>query len=111
MIPPIPKKILNHSVIYEKYVEDSGEGNIYEKPIVLDYVRIEEQKQIIKTSNGIEIIGSATLYYDLVNSTGLSEKPVNESKVTFEDRTYIIMDTDILRANSKVPHHYEIKLK
>lgn len=108
---PIPKKMLPNQVIYQKYKADDGEGSSYEKPVILNHVKIDEQKQIVYTSNSAELVGNAMLYYDLVNSTGLEEKPVNESLITFEDRTYTVVDTDVLRGNSNKPHHYEIKLK
>ena len=103
--------MLPNQVIYQKYKADEGEGSSYENPVTLEHVKIDEQKQIVYTSNGAELVGNAMLYYDLVNSTGLDEKPVNESLITFEDRTYTVVDTDVLRGNSNRPHHYEIKLK
>ena len=33
------------------------------------------------TSNGREIVGNARLFYDLTNSSGLSDKPVQNSKI------------------------------
>lgn len=108
---PIPKKMLPNKVTYQKYLSDDGEGSSYADPVTLDHVKIDEQKQIVYTSNGAELVGNAMLFYDLVNSTGLDEKPVNESLIIFEDRTYTVVDTDILRGNSNTPHHYEIKLK
>ena len=108
---PIPKKMLPNQATYLKYKADNGEGSSYEKPVILNHVKIDEQKQIVYTSNGAELIGNAMLYYDLVNSAGLEEKPVNESLIIFEDRTYTIVDTDVLRGNSNKPHHYEIKLQ
>lgn len=108
---PIPKKMLPNKATYLKYKADDGEGSSYEEPVTLDHVKIDEQKQIVYTSNGTELVGNAMLFYDLVNSTGLDEKPVNESLIIFEDRTYTVVDTDVLRGNSNRPHHYEIKLK
>ena len=51
------------------------------------------------------------LFYDLTNSSGFTNKPVNESKITFNGKTYTVKDTDILRANDNTPHHYEVLLK
>lgn len=103
--------MLPNKVTYQKYLSDDGEGSSYAEPVELNYVKIEEQKQLVFTSNGTELVGNAMLFYDLVNSTGLDNKPANESLITFEDRVYKVDDTDILRGNSNKPHHYEIKLK
>ena len=51
------------------------------------------------------------MFYDYINSTGLSAKPINESVITFNGRDYHIVDTEILYGNSAIPHHYEVMLK
>ena len=111
MIKPIPKKMLPNSVNYYEYIADTGEGSTFSSVVTLANVKIDEQKQFNYSSNGREIVGNAMLYYDCVNSIGLVDKPINESKMLFEDRTYYVVDTDILRDNSNNPHHYEILLK
>ena len=111
MIKPIPKRMLPNSATYEEYVADTGEGSSYKTPITLDHIKVDEQTQFSYTSNGKEIVGNAMLFYDLTNSSGFNNDPVNESKITFNDKTYTIKDTDILRANDSTPHHYEVLLK
>lgn len=108
---PIPKRKLPNSVSYRQYKADTGEGSSYETAVTLSNVKVDEQKRFSYTSNGREIVGNAIMFYDLVNSSGLTTLPVNESEVIFNGRTYIIKDTDILRADSDTPHHYEILLK
>jgi hypothetical protein len=108
---PIPKRMLVNSVTYEEYVNDTGEGSYYKTPVTLSNVKIDEQKQFSYTNNGKEIVGNAMLFYDLTNSSGLTNSPVNESKITFNGKTYTVKDTDILRANNSTPHHYEVLLK
>src|SRR5574344_107096 len=108
---PIPKRMLINSATYEEYIADAGEGSSYKTPITLGNVKIDEQKQFSYTANGKEVIGNAMLFYDLVNSSGLTEEPTNESIITFNDKKYTIKDLDILRAKDKTPHHYEILLK
>lgn len=111
MIKPIPKRKLPNSVSYKAYLGNSGEGDTYDTATTLNYVKIDEQKQLKVTNNGREIVGNAMLYYDYVNSSGLVARPINNSIIEFEGRTYHIVDTDILRADSSTPHHYEVLLK
>ena len=110
-IKPIPKELLPNSCTYQKYIKDTGEGSSYSSPVTLSFVKIDEQKQFSYTANGKEVIGNAIIFYDLVNSSGLTEEPTNESIITFNDKKYTIKDLDILRANDNTPHHYEILLK
>lgn len=108
---PIKKRMLVNEATYKEYVSDSGEGSTYKDEITLGRIKIDEQKRFSYTSNGKEVIGNAIMFYDLVNSTGLTSEPVNESIITFNGKTYTIKDTDILRANNSTPHHYEVLLK
>lgn len=111
MIKPIPKRMLVNSATYEEYDDELGEGGSYKTSVTLNNVKIDEQLQFSYTSNGKEIVGNAIMFYDLTNSSGLTDSPVNESKITFNGKTYTIKDTDILRANDSTPHHYEVLLK
>lgn len=111
MIKPIPKRMLVNSATYEEYIADTGEGSSYKTPVTLDHIKVDEQTQFSYTSNGKEIVGNAIMFYDLTNSSGLTDSPVNESKITFNGKTYTVKDTDILRANDSTPHHYEVLLK
>lgn len=106
----IPKKLLPNTVDYYEYISDTGEGSSFKSKVVLSNVKVDEQTQYSYTQNGREVVGKAMLYYDCTNSSGLTDKPLNESKVVFNDRTYHIVDTDILRTEN-TPHHYEVLLK
>ncbi len=107
----IQRKNLPHTATYKAYTGNSGEEDTYDTPIPLNYVKIEEKTQYKYTNNGKEIVGNALMFYDYVNSTGLSDKPKNESIITFNGRDYHVVDTEILCGNSSIPHHYEVMLK
>lgn len=112
MIKAIPKRKLPHTAIYNAYLGNTGEGDTWEETdITIKFCKIEERQQFIYNNNGREIIGNATMFYDYVNSTGLTDKPINNSKITFNNHEYRIVDTEVLYADSTTPHHYEILLK
>ena len=108
---PIPKRMLPNEVVYKEYLGDTGEGVSFSSPITLKNVKVEERQQFRYNSNGRELVGNALMFYDLVNSSGLNDKPIPESEVIFNGKTYTVIDTDVLRANSDVAHHYEVLLK
>lgn len=110
MLKPIPKRLLPNNVSYKPYIE-TGEGSSYGTAVPLYNVKVEEKKQLYTTQDGAEVIGNAMLFYDFVNSKGLTSEPINESIITFNNKTYHIIDTETLRGNSSQPHHYEILLK
>lgn len=109
-VNPIPKKLLPNSVDYYEYIADTGEGSSFKSKVTLVDVKIDQQLQFIYGTNGREIVGNAMLYYDCTNSSGLTSKPINESEVVFDGKTYHIVDTDILRTED-TPHHYEMLLR
>ncbi len=111
MIKPIPKRLLPHSVIYKEYLGNNGEGDEWGEEMSLSFVKVEEKTQLKVTSNGREIVGNAKMFYDLINSNGLANKPTQNSKITFNDKEYSIIDVDSLYATKVTPHHYEILLK
>lgn len=111
MIKPIPKRLMPHSAIYKAYLGNTGEGDSWGEEISLNFIKIEEKMQLKVTSNGREVIGNARMFYDLVNSSGLTDKPIENSLIIYNGREYKIVNVDVLCANSAKPHHYEVLLK
>lgn len=111
MIKPIPKRLLPHSAIYKKYLGNTGEGDELGEETPLSFIKIEEKNQLKVTSNGREIVGNARMFYDLTNSDGLIDKPVENSIINFNEKTYKVVDVDILCPDTSHPHHYEVLLK
>lgn len=111
MIKPIPKRLLPHNCIYKQCLSNNGEGDEWDTDVPLKFVKVEEKIQLKVTSNGREIVGNARLFYDLINSSGLTDKPVQNSKIIFNGHEYRVVDTDVLCGDEDTPHHYEVMLK
>ena len=111
MIKPIPKRLLPHNCVYNKYLGNTGEGDEWGTDIPLNFVKIEEKMQLKVTSNGREVVGNARLFYDLINSSGLTDKPIQNSKIIYKSHEYRVVDTDVLCGEQDTPHHYEVLLK
>ena len=111
MIKPIPKRLLPHSAIYKEYLGNTGEGDSWGEDNSLDFIKIEEKMQLKVTSNGREVVGNARMFYDLVSSSGLNTKPVENSLIIYNGKEYKIINVDVLCADSANPHHYEMLLK
>ena len=89
---------------------DSGEGASYDTEVELTNVKIDDKKTLIQTSEGMEQIGNAIMFYDLQSSNGLTNTPINHSKVEFKGKEYHIVDFETLYVTDTA-HHYEIILK
>lgn len=111
MIRPIPKRLLPHNAIYKEYLGNMGEGDEWGADIPLSFVKIEEKMLLKVNSNGREIVGNARMFYDLVNSNGLNNKPVENSIINFNGKNYKVVSVDILCPDTSYPHHYEVILK
>lgn len=111
MLKPIPRRKLPHQATYKAYTGNLGEGDTYDTPITLTYVKIDDTKQIAITNNGREVIGNALMFYDYVNSTGLVQIPPQESIITFNNKDYHIVSVEILYGDDNIEHHYEVLLK
>lgn len=112
MIKPIPKRLLPHKCIYKKYLGNIGESDEWDEiGVTLKFVKVEEKMQLKITSNGREVVGNARLFYDLANSSGLTDNPVQNSKIIYNSREYRVVDTDVLCGEQATPHHYEVLLK
>ena len=111
MIRPIPKRLLPHTCFYKSYKGNNGEGDIWDESITLKNVKVEEKMQLKVTSNGREVVGNAKLFYDCINSNGLTSKPIENSIIIYNQHEYRVVDTAVLCADKMEPHHYEILLK
>lgn len=111
MIRPIPKRLLPHNATYKEYLGNNGEGDEWGEDIPLTFIKIEETTQLKVNSNGREIVGNARMFYDLINSLGLTTKPVENSIIIYNGKEYRVVDSNVLCADSAKPHHYEVLLK
>lgn len=111
MIRPIPKRLLPHSCTYKEYLGNNGETDEWGKDIPLTFVKVEEKMQLKVTSNGREVVANARLFYDLINSSGLSSKPIQNSKIIYNGHEYKVIDTAVLCGEKSIAHHYEVMLK
>lgn len=108
---PIPKRLLPHNCIYKKYLGNTGEDDEWGEDSLLSHVKIEIKMQLKVTSNGREVIGNARMFYDLTNSHGLVDKPVQNSKIIFNNHEYRVVDVAVLCGEEATAHHYEVMLK
>jgi len=108
---PIPLKLLPSTVAYQKYLGNTGEKVSFASSLNLTHVKIEERKIYRKSLDRVEVVGNAMLFYDCFHSSGLNDIPIPQSKITYNGKEYIVVDTDVLRGYSDTPHHYEVLLK
>lgn len=111
MVRSIPINLLFHNVVYYKRLgKNDYEEITYADPVSIKRVRIDPSSKIIKRNQGDEEQLNALLFYDSVKSVPLNIDFVENDKIEFEGKTYLIAIVEKLYDNSKL-HHLEIGLK
>ena len=121
MISPIPKKLLPHSAeLITKYDPDKWGNSAESDTVILEHIRIEPSEKIIMENSEIKIKLSATIFYDMRNSSPdakfrlkgdiIGEKTVDVQQIFFNGRIFTVKTIEAHYADSKNIHHYEIGL-
>ncbi|MFT4189869.1 MAG: hypothetical protein QM621_15000 [Aeromicrobium sp.] len=58
----IPAWLLPHTVTVETYAGASGLGDRHEAPQVVDRVRVDHTRRLVRDENGDEVVSEATVY-------------------------------------------------
>lgn len=113
MSRPISKRLLFHSATLYKYsesVQDQwGKRNYSGAPVALENIRIEPSGRMVKTTTNNEIMLSAVLFHDEVNSSPRAFIYALEDMIEFEEHTYFVKSTERLPDNHGW-HHWEVGL-
>ena len=114
MIKPIKKKNLPNTILYEKYLGDTGTGDTFDTQKTITNVALQEKKTRVATQDGFIIIGKGIVFVDAKNSlvddaTVTNDLFVEKSRVIFNNKTYIVKDIENLDYESgKGIHHWEL---
>lgn len=108
-VKPIPKKVLPHSIEYERYSGEGRNGPTYDMAITVKNVRIEPTSEKIVDGNGEQIQLKSKLFIDAVNSTPAVHLKA-KSIVHFNGNDYYIQSVAPYYANSTNVHHWELRL-
>src|SRR5690625_4911792 len=113
MIRPLPKSWLIHEIQYEKYTgnRDSYGNYIYDDPITIKFVRVDNETVFSRDTTHTKIVANAVIFVDATHSTNLPERFVEESKITFNGKEYIIKKViDCYYPNKNEIRHYELEV-
>lgn len=109
--PQLPKSWLIHSVIYEEHEGvDDFSNPILADPVPIHFVRFDESTVFSRDNTQNKIVAEGVLFIDAVNSKYIP-KFVEESQITFKDKTYVVKKIITLyQPKSNNVHHYEIEV-
>ncbi len=106
----IPKKLLIHSAILRtKESEDKWGKTTPSSDKKLNHVRVEPSSRHIVTKDNRQINLSATLIFDIKNSTPKKQEFCVGDRIIFDNKEYSIEYIDKLYAMKKL-HHIEMGL-
>ena len=101
----IRKSLLVHSVTYERFAGNGRTGPEFDAPVTVDFVRVEPKRSVIIDTNQKQLVSTSLLMIDRVHSSVADW--VEESKVTFEGKTYRIKALKTFYADRNIVHHWE----
>ena len=110
LFKPIPKKLLIHSVIYEKKSENmawGGKGN--QAPVTINRVRFEPDFKKVLTGTNQEQVIKGILYMDAHYSLPFVIPKVDDVIIYAEDPLTVV-SCEVLYTLSDTPHHVEVTL-
>lgn len=112
-VPQIPVELLIHSVDYHEYEPGGRYGESWKAPVVLERVRIEPMRKLIRGTSGDQVTSVATLFVDSVHSGPMPLPAFSvKSKVVHNGREMFVVAPDPLFAfDPLIPHHWEIALE
>jgi len=114
LIKPIPKKLLPNTILYKKYLGDSGTGDAFDTQKTITNVAFQEKKTRTAKQDGFIIIGKGTVFVDAKNSlvddaAVTNDLFVEKSRIIFNSKTYIIKEIENLDYESgRGIHHWEL---
>lgn len=112
-IGPLPKRWLIHDIVYrEKLPDKDSYGNPrFAEPITIKNVRFDDSTVFSRDSTSTKVLANAVIFVDSTYSTNIPEKFVEESKITFNDKKYVIKKVvDCYYPNKNKIRHYELEV-
>lgn len=106
MFKAIPKRLLIHSIDYYRYKEDNFEGEDFEAPIRIDFVRVEPKTRLYRTASGDVVESNTIVFVDALNSTPVEW--ISKSKIVFRGKELRIVDIAECFAGTLNVHHWEL---
>ncbi|MEK4825128.1 putative minor capsid protein [Niallia sp. FSL W8-0951] len=109
-IPPIPKKLLIHTIEYEEFVKDGSFGEEFAPTETISYVLVQPSSKLRRDGNGEEVQTLGVVFLDAVNTPNF-KRLKEKSKVRFKKKDYRVIECESLYAlDPDTPHHYEVSL-
>lgn len=112
-IPPLPKSWLIHEIMYEEHTgkRDSYGNPIYKEPIVIENVRFDNEAVFSRDATDTKVLANAVVYVDSTNSINAPTKFVEQSKITFNGKEYVIKKVvDCYYPDRNKIRHWELEL-
>lgn len=110
LFKPIPKKLLVHSVIYEKQSDNTawgGKGN--QESVTINRVRFEPDFKTVVTGLNQEHVIKGILYMDACYSEPFIIPKVDDV-IIYKEEPLTVVSCEVLYTLSDTPHHVEVTL-
>lgn len=110
---PLPKPWLIHDIIYEEHTgkKDSYGNPLFADPVIIKHVRFDDSTVFSRDTTDTKIVANAVVFIDAKHSTNLPKKFVEESKITFNSKPYVLKKViDCYFPMKNKIRHYELEV-
>lgn len=108
ILKQIPRHLLIHNITYEEYIEEGSFGSKYKAPELIRFVLYQPEYELVRDSNGEEVLTKGNIYIDSKNSDPpkmLREK----SKIDFNGIKLVVNScAPVYAFDGDKPHHYKV---
>lgn len=111
-VPQLPKSMLVHSIVYEQYAGRNKYGDHdYEPPVTIENVRFDDATVFSRDATDTKILANAVIFVDAKNSKNVPKRFIEQSKITFKNKTYTLKKVvDCYHPFKNEIHHYELEV-
>lgn len=112
-VRPLPKRWLIHEIVYEEKLpeRDSYGNDRFDDPVTIKHVRFDDSTVFSRDSTGAKIVANAVIFVDSTNSINAPDKFVEQSKITFNDKPYVLKKIiDCYYPQKNEVRHFELEV-
>ena len=112
-VGPLPKSWLIHTIIYEEKIpgKDSYGNPLFDNPVAIERVRFDDSTVFSRDNTQTKVLADAVIFVDSTNSINVPSRFVEESKITFNGRGYVLKKiVDCYYPRKNEIRHFELEV-
>ena len=102
----MPRIMFPHKVVLVRRRGEGAYGPVYDSPVVLEDALIDDQRRLVRNSNGDEVVSETTVFF---RETHHNITP--ESRMEVRGRSHQVVAVSVHEAGRQFPESMEVNLR